>query len=242
MHGVDVERFLFAILILAEELYGFFFRRGGEGKVAHVFLHASAVHLSFDSRIEHFLLVGFLFNLFIEILRFFQRECFSHLACQVVTLAGVCLVDDYGIVAVGEVLHGFCDTWKLLNVGDDNLLTDLNSRFQVLSCFFLFSVVAVDDIFHFAFGDLELANVVSYLAIELKAVGDHEDSVEHRSCIIEVLEEIAQAKRQPCDGVALARSGGVLDEETMPHAFLLLRTQQSSHGSTLVPSRKNQSL
>ena len=74
------------------------------------------------------------------------------------------------------------------------------------------------------------------LLIEHLAVGDDDDLVEDR--LIVVVVEPGELVGRPCDGVALARPGRVLDEPIAPGAVALRRLKDRADGVPLVEAGK----
>ncbi len=217
-------------MLRSEAFERLLFRRGGKGEVGAVGGHLAREHQFRQHRIRRNLLV-LLNHLLHRGIEFVGGDT---------ALRRVRLVDDDGKVAVAHVADGVADERELLNGGRDDALALFHGHFQFRAVVgVLENLVALPEGFQ----------VVGNLLVQHTTVSDDNHRGKERSVerlgahrVHRVRAKPDEFVSQPCERVALARTGRVLNEVRLAHAHLRHVGGEAFHHVELVVTGEDKHL
>ena len=161
-----------------------------------------------------------------------------HVALRVASLAAVGFVDDHGKTLIREVRDAIDNEGKLLNRGDDDLLTVLQRRSEIRRAH-----RRSDDVLHLG----EILDVLAQLLVQQAAVGHDDHAIEQRRIQRLRAGQIGllgiafnQLVGGPGNRIGFSRSGGVLNQVTLAYPMRSGMGQQLAYHVELVVARKDQ--
>ena len=206
-HAVQVERFEPAVgLLHAEQFQRLRLGRRREREGGEVRQGAAFLHLGEDSLLQFLLRRSGSGFLLLGRLKASSGEYGLEALRTLAGLGRVRFVDDHREPLAGKRSDLLGDHRELLERRDDDPLAGFQGRAELLR-------ILVDLLDH-PERLLELGDRALKLAVEHAAIRDDDDGVEHRA-IVGVVEG-GELMREPCDRVALAAPGRVLDEVALP--------------------------
>ena len=128
------------------------------------------------------------------------------------------LVDDNAKMLILEVgTNCLKDIWELMDNRDDDLLATLQMVTE-----FIRRLCPSDKVLK----ALEGHDVVLDLLVEIHSVSNYDHRIEQSLCAIQQIDQLIS---EPCDGVRLARTCRVLNQEALTDSSLSCGFQQRTH-------------
>ena len=156
-----------------------------------------------------------------------------HLGMGAACLGRMSLIDNHSKPLV-RCLGLATDVRELLNGGRDYLGTAVDSIAQATG------TGIVIDTHHHAGTVLHTLYVCGKLGIQVSTIGEHNHRVEYAGVVGSM--QAGQAMRQPCDGIALARTRRMLNQVVFTGAALFCIGRKRPYGIQLMEARENNGL